>query len=176
MSSKNSRIRNSLIGVAGVVAVGLALSAPTTGADFSASDTGTVSIQSGNLTVELSDSNSVGTFDLDFDNLAPGETKVDQFTVKNTGSIPADVKLGGISLGANNFAGLTGPQLNMLKAGIDGYQASASVPSLTGVMQLGELNPGQSRTYTVRVGLDQVAGNEWQNRHVAAGLTVTLAQ
>ena len=176
MSSKFNR-RSIVVGTAGAAAVGLLLlGTGSTGADFTASDTGTVSIDSGNLTIELSDAEDTGTFGLAYPNLAPGDVKVDKFTVKNTGSIPADVSLKLNSLGTNNLAGLTPAQLNMLTASIDSYQTTASVPSLTGNMALGSLNPGQSRTYVVRVGLDQAAGNEWQNRSVNATMAVTLKQ
>lgn len=174
MSSKNSRIRNSIIGVAGVVAVGLALAAPTTGADFSASDTGNVSAQAGTLTIELSDAQNTGTFNLAYPNLAPGETKVDQFTVKNTGSIPADVKIGAPFSGVVANLGTANP--SKLLVSIDGYQAAVSATSLTGNIALGSLAPNQSRTYTVRVGLDSSAGNEWQGKSVATNVTVTLNQ
>lgn len=177
MSLSKRSIRRSVIGLTGAAAIGLAVfGVGSTGADFTASDTGNVSVQTGNLSIELSDDDATGTFQLAYPNLAPGDTKVDQFTVKNTGSIAADVKIGGVSLGAQNLNGLTGAQLNLLKASIDGYQATAPVSSLSSTIQLGTLNPGQSRTYTVRVSLDQSAGNEWQNRNIAAGVTVTLSQ
>lgn len=177
MSLKKSRTRNAIVAVAGTAAIGLAVfGVGSTGADFSASDTGTVSIQSGTLTVELSDSTNVGTFDLSYQNLAPGETKLDTFTVKNTGTIPADVKISGVSVGANNLSGLTGPQLQMLKASVDGYLVATPALSLPGSIALGSLNPGQSRTYKVRIGLDQAAGNEWQGRNFTSTVPVTLAQ
>lgn len=175
MSLRSKRIRNSIIGVAGATALGLGLmGAGSTGADFSASDTGNVSIQSGTLTVELSDSDNVGTFQLSYPNLAPGDEKADKFTVKNTGSIPADVEIGAPFSNVSANLGAANPA--KLMVGVDGYQATASAPSLAGNISLGSLNPGQSRTYTVRVGLDQSAGNEWQGKSLSTDVTVTLKQ
>lgn len=176
MSLKKSRTRNAIVAVAGTAAIGLAVfGVGSTGADFSASDSGTFSTQSGTLTVELSDATNTGTFDLAYPNLAPGETKLDTFVVKNTGSIPADVKISNVG-GANNLSDLTSVQRSMLKASIDGYLAATPITSLPGSTALGSLNPGQSRTYKVRIGLDQAAGNDWQGRNTSATVTVTLAQ
>lgn len=175
MSLSKSRTRKSIIGLAVGGALGLAVfGVGSTGADFSASDTGNVSIQSGTLTVELSDSNNVGTFQLAYPNLAPGEVKVDQFTVKNTGSIPADVEIGAPFSGVQANLGSANP--SKLMVGVDGYQSMVAAPTLAGNIDLGSLNPGQSRTYTVRVGLDQSAGNEWQGKSLSTNVTVTLKQ
>lgn len=173
MSSKLNR-RSALIGVTAIVVAGAVIGAGSTGADFTASDSGNVSVQAGTLTVELSDASNVGTFKLDYPNLAPGETKADQFTVKNTGSIPADVQIGAPFSNVQANLGTANPA--QLKIGVDGYQPSTSASSLTGNIQLGSLNPGQARTYTVRVGLDQAAGDEWQGKSVSTDVTVTLKQ
>ena len=174
MSSMHNRKRNFVIGGAAAVAIGLALLAPTTGADFSASDTGKVTAAAGTLTIELSDAQNTGTFDLNYPNLAPGETKVDQFTVKNTGSIAADVKIGAPFSGVAVNLGQANPA--KLMVAIDGYHANSPVTALGNSINLGSLAPGQSRTYTVRVGLDASAGNEWQGKSVSTNVTVTLAQ
>ena len=175
MSSKRNRIRTSIVAVAGAVAIGLLLiGTGSTGADFTASDTGNVSVQSGTLTVELSDANNTGTFDLSYPNLAPGDVKVDKFTVKNTGSIPADVKFG-MPVNVTGY-NVGNADVSKLSFSVDNYQPTTSVTAMPSSISLGSLNPGQSRTYTVRVGLDQSAGNEWQGRSVSASVTVTLNQ
>lgn len=178
-SSKNRKIRNIAIGGLAAAALGLTLhGAGSTGADFSASHTGNVSVQAGTLTVQLSDADNTGTFKLSYPNIKPGDMPYDQFTVKNTGSIPANVKLGmPISVTGYNLGGGQGnANPAQLSASIDGYLAPTSVTSLTGDIQLGSLQPGESRTYTVRVGLDHNAGNEWQGKSVSADVTVTLNQ
>ncbi|MES2876395.1 MAG: hypothetical protein V4678_02890 [Patescibacteria group bacterium] len=175
MSLKKNSIRKPIIGLAAVAALGLAVfGVGSTGADFSASDTGNVSIQSGTLTVELSDANNVGSFQLSYPNLAPGEIKADQFTVKNTGSIPADVEIGAPFSNVNANLGSANPA--KLTVGVDNYKPMAVVTTMTGNVALGSLNPGESRTYTVRVGLDQSAGNEWQGKSLSTDVTVALKQ
>lgn len=157
-----------LLGVVG--AAGMS----STTANFTASDTGSVKVDTATLTVELSDTANTGTFKLDYPNLAPGETKVDQFTVKNTGSVAADVKIGAPFPGLQANIGQANP--NKLTVAIDGYQAVAPVTSVGNSITLGSLAPGQSRTYTVRVGLDGSAGNEWQGKTLSTNVTVTLQQ
>lgn len=174
MSLKNSRTKKFLVGGMGAGAIALALLVPTTGADFSASDTGSVEATTGTLTVELNDADNVGTFQLSYPNLAPGQVKVDKFTVKNTGSIPADVVIGQPFSNVAVNLGVANP--SKLLVSVDGYQVQVPATSLTGNLSLGSLNPGQSRTYTVRVGLDQSAGNEWQGKSLSTDVTVSLKQ
>ncbi len=163
-------------------AVGVAaalLFVPVSGADFSASDTGRVDIATATLSVGLTDAQaSVGTFDLDFSNLKPGETQTRTFTVTNTGSIAADVSLGNpIKDVTGSLTGLSNVDLAELKIGVANYQALTSVTQLTsGAIDLGSLSAGQSRTYTLQVSLDSSAGNEWQDKSVGATATVTLNQ
>lgn len=175
-STRTRRIRRALAVVA-VVALGALLWQPVTGADFTASDTGRVDVQTATLTIELSSPGSTGTFDLDFDNLKPGQVLTQTFKVKNTGSIAANAKLGAPITGASLTGGsLTGADYSELKLGVAGYQAMTSVTALPSTIDLGTLAAGQAKTFTVQVGLDQSAGNEWQDVKVGATATVTLTQ
>ena len=163
----------------GIAAIGVAaalLLVPVSGADFSASDTGDVDVSTATLTLDLSGgSQASGGFDLDFTNLKPGETQTQTFTVKNTGSIAADVSLGGPLSGVSASLGNANP--SQLKIGVAGYKALTPAPQLaSGAIDLGSLAAGQERTYTLQVSLDQAAGNEWQGKTIGATATVTLNQ
>lgn len=175
---KSFRVGAGLLG-AGVVAA--LLLTPVTGADFSASDTGRVDVSTATLSIGLTDDKgSTGTFDLDFTNLKPGEVKTQTFHVTNTGSIDATAKIGAPITGASFTGGvgtLTQADLNEFKVGVVGYQNLVAAPSLAnGSINLGTIAAGQTKAYTVQVGLDQTAGNEWQGRSVGATATVTLTQ
>lgn len=156
------------VGVVGVTGIS------GTTANFTASDTGNVKVDTATLTVELSDTANTGSFELKYPSLAPGDAKVDHFTVKNTGSVAADVKIGAPFTGLQANIGQANP--NKLTVAIDGYQTLAPVTSVGQQINLGSLAPGQSRTYTVRVGLDSSAGNEWQGKSLSTNVTVTLQQ
>ncbi|MDN5274140.1 MAG: hypothetical protein JWP06_41 [Candidatus Saccharibacteria bacterium] len=178
-----SRIsRKKLIGivVAGLAALGIAtaLVLPSTGADFTASDIGTVNVSTATLSLSLSDdSGSSGTFDLNFTNLAPGAQQVRNFYVKNTGSIAANVKIGNPVSGVvfTAPAGQT-PDPAQLKFGVDGYLALTPATSIGTSIPLGSIGAGETKGYTLRVSLDQAAGNNWQGVSVGATATVTLNQ
>jgi hypothetical protein len=166
-------------GFAVLLAAGLMLPSLVSGANFSASDTGKVTVSTATLDINLSDANGAqGTFQLDFRNLKPGQVQTQTFTVKNTGSIAGNVSLGNPISGISaSLAGLNGSDLAELKIGVAGYQALTPVTQLTSAsIDLGSLAAGQSRTYTMQVSLDQAAGNEWQGKSVGATATVTLNQ
>lgn len=172
-SNRNRNIRNSLMGVAGITAATLLfVGTGSTGADFTDSDTGTYSVSTGTLDLELSDTDNSDTFELKFENLVPGESKIDRFTVTNAGSVPMDVKLG--SPYSNQMANLPA-DTSALKVSIDGYQTAIPFSQFDTV-QLGSLNPGKSRTYKLNVSLDQSAGNEWQGKSASGTVTVTGSQ
>ena len=169
----------------GLVAAALvaALVVAPSGADFTASDTGRVDVKTATLSVQLSDDkNSVGTFDLDFNNLKPGEVQGQKFYVTNIGSIAAEVKIGqpisGVTFNAPN-SGVNGnpavdpADLLVGVSGITGLTPSTQVPAQIG---LGILQPGETKGYTLNFSLDQSAGNEWQDATVGSTYTVTLEQ
>lgn len=177
VSSKSSRTRGKLIAVAGIAAVALVFSLPTTGADYSASGEGDVVIQTGGLTVELSDSENVGSFQLVYPGLVPGDSALDTFTVKNTGTIPGYVKLRPSSVNTSSVADLTPEQLGLFGLTIDDKPLPlTSVSAQSAVIELGRIDPGESITYRAIASLASAAGNEWQSRLIAADLTVTLEQ
>ena len=162
-------------GIAGAALIAGLVLVPTTGADFSASDTGRVDINTATLSIGLTDNKeSAGTFDLDFANLAPGQSQVQTFYVTNTGSIAADASIGapisGVSFAPNN-----GQNANLLRIGVDGIVAPAPAANISTIV-LGTVEPGQTRAFNLRVELDQSAGNEWQGTKVGAIATVTLNQ
>jgi hypothetical protein len=91
------RVTVAVISTLAAAGIAVAVLAPSSGADFSASDTGSVHVATATLDLSLSDDNHTGTFDANFVNLAPGHAnwQAKTFTVKNTGSITANVKVGG---------------------------------------------------------------------------------
>ena len=170
-------IRRSLVAVAAIGA-GALLLVPNTGANFSANDNGTVHADTATLTIELSDANHPHTFAMNFANVSPGNSVYQQFTVKNTGSIGAShVKLGNTVSGVT-FIPQTGqnPDLAKLQVSIDGYLPMTAANAVTTPVDLGSLAAGQSRTYTVRVGLASSATNDWQGVILNATTSVTLEQ
>lgn len=174
-----TRRRVIVAAISTVAAAGIAVAvlAPSSGADFSASDTGSVHVATATLNLSLSDDNNTGTFDANFVNLAPGHAnwQAKTFKVKNTGSIPANVKIGGPLSGLTyNVPAAANPA--KLKFQVDGYQALTSVASLPSSINLGQLAAGEERTYVLRVELDSTAGNEWQNANLGVTATVTLNQ
>lgn len=171
--------RRGIIGgiVASIVAV-VMVTAPT-GANFSASGTGSVQGGTATLGLSLSDgNNSQGTFALNFANLKPGTSVAQTLVVTNTGTIPANVSIGQPISGAS-FTPAAGqnPDPAQLQASIDGYLSPTGATAMPSSVGLGVLNPGQSRAYTVRVGLVSAAGNDWQGATFAVNtVTVTLNQ
>lgn len=171
-----NRFRALGLGVVGIAAAALLVS--PSGADFSASDTGRVDVSTATLSLSLSDAKgSVGTFDLDFTNLKPGQTLTQNITVKNTGSIAANVKIGAPITGTSFSGGsLTATDYSELKVAIPGYQAQVAATAMPSTLNLGTLSAGETKTYPVQISLDQTAGNEWQGVTLGADATVTLAQ
>jgi len=164
--STKKNVRN----VAGFSAVGLAavmLLAPAVStANFSASDKGTV-----------------GSFDLNFTNLKPGEVQHQKIYVTNNGSIPATAK---ISLPSkvsdpSNGSAVTGinavkPDPAKLTMGISGITSLVPYKSLSVPTALGSIAPGETKTYVIDAGLDATAGNEYQGVTMSTVATVTLDQ
>ncbi len=164
-------------GVATLAVAAVLLPSMMTGADFSASDTGRADVSTATLTIDLSDGNgSQGTFDLDFLNLKPGETKSQTIVVKNSGTIAADASLGNPISGVTLPQGLSTSDLAKLTVAIPGYQNAVPITSLPSAIDLGTLAAGQSRAYPVQISLDSSAGNEWQGKTLGGTATVTLDQ
>lgn len=178
MSSSKRNIRNIIVGIAVTSAAGLALfGAGSTGADFTASDTGSVQVGTATLSLNLSDAGgSTGTFNLAYNNLQPGQEMTKVFYIKNTGTIPATARLGAPFTVGQLPSGLTGADYSELLVGVDGVAALAPAPAAANGFNLGVIQPGQTKAVTVRVGLASGAGNEWQGKTLSATATVTLNQ
>lgn len=176
MSLKPNTKKNARF-IAGGSAVAIAaalLLVPATGADFSASGQGRVDVNTATLSVALSDIDTPVGIDLDFMNLKPGETQSQTFKVTNTGSIAADVNMGSRS---NTTFSVPASELSELKLGIVNYLEPISFPPpLNGSVDLGSLNPGQSRNYTMQFSLASSAGNEWQGQTVGFDFLIVLNQ
>jgi len=178
--STKKNVRN----IAGISAVGLAavllLSPAVSTANFSASDIGTIDVKAATLSVGLTDDKAtVGSFDLDFTNLKPGEVQHQTFYVTNTGSIPATVKVG-VDPKPSPSAGavVTSARLdvNKLAMGVSGITALTPYRSLPASVNLGSIASGETKAYVLDVSLDSSAGNEWQGVGLSTTATVTLDQ
>lgn len=164
------------IAVGSLAVVGL-LCAGGSGAAFTASDTGNVDVKTATLNLSLTDNGgSAGTFNLNYA-LAPGQQQTQVFYVTNTGTIPAVAKLGQpVQPTALDLTGLGASEVGQLMVGVDGVANPVSITSLPASFDLGVIQPNETKTVTLRVGLDGAAGNHWQGKHVAANATVTLTQ
>ena len=160
--------------VAGLVALAMIFS-PSSGADFTASDTGKVQVETATLSLNLSDAGHSGTFDLKFANVKPGDTVTRTFYVKNTGTITATAKVGQPLSGITVPSGLSTADFAELQVGFMGA-TPAPVTSLTSSVNLGSVAPGHTLAVPVTVHLSSSAGNEWQGKVIGATGTVTLTQ
>lgn len=179
MSNRKKRLtRNSIIGGAVAVVACLALTGiPGSGAYFSASGNGHATSQTATLTLDLGSPTDgyTGTFNLKFNNLAPGGYVDQVFWVKNTGSVAANVSLTDRTTSNTAGAALTGADWEYFRTGVVGY--TAQVKSNVGLnANLGVLQPGQSKAFTLRKSLEADAGNNWQGVTVGSNVVVTLDQ
>ena len=189
-SNRSKRNRNmlSVVGIGAAAILGLGVVAGS-GAIFNDTDTARVDINTATVQLGVNDADNVGIIDLDFNNLKPGATDTQTFSVKNEGSIDAVATLG------SNFTNSTPPanvdytQLSVgvrseggTVTGIGGGSGAAvgstlsPVTSLPASWDLGTLKPGQTKTFYVDVKLDINAGNAWQGQHFGGNIPVTLTQ
>lgn len=184
MSRSTSKKKFAITGLALAAVVGIGL-IPATGAYFSASDNGSAKVSMATLSVDLGDNahGLEGTFHANFDNLAPGGSASQTFYVKNTGSIPATVHL---KQNVQSFAGgpdwpATGTsahaqEVQKLKSAVDGYSGWVRAWNQALNADLGVLQPGEQKAYTLMFALDSDAGNMWQGLQVGANVVITLDQ
>lgn len=175
--SPNRRRRKGFVAAAGLVAGGALLVSGLglSGADWTASDSGEVTLETGNLTVALSDSTNEAGFDLNYANLAPGQTKSDSFKVTNTGSVPASTSFK-FNLGQFNVGSLTAAEAAKLTVKVGDNAPVPVTQAINTEFDLGDLNPGSARNVPVQLTLDQSAGNAWQGVTGSGDGVVTLKQ
>lgn len=153
------------------------LLAPVTGAKFTASGNGSVDVSTAKLTLGLSDgSGSSGTFALKYLNLKPGETQTQKLVVTNTGSIDGDATFAGLPAVSNVTGSLQEADYKELAVAIPGFLAATGLDQLPQTVDLGTLKAGETKTFEVKVSLDQKATNEWQDVKIATTATVVLEQ
>lgn len=171
----SSRLRGSLIALAAIVAVAFGITTlPSTGADFNDSAPGSINAETATLSMSVN-GNPDEPFQLNFGNIKPGDSKTATFKVQNTGSIKGDVSLDE-PLSNLVIPALPAADLAKMRVGVNGYAAPVPITSLANGINLGSLNGGQERTYTVVLELDSSAGNNWQDRQLSAGFTAWLNQ
>jgi len=189
-SNRKKRNRNmfTVVGIGAAAILGLGVVAGS-GAVFNDTDTARVDINTATVVLGVSDANNSGTIDLDFNNLKPGQTITEEFSVRNDGSIDA---VGNLGSGFTNSTPGENLDYSKLSVGVRAAKGGAVVtpiggtaPSstLTPVTQLpsagwdlGTLKPGQTATFYVDVKLDISADNSWQGKTFGGNLPVTLTQ
>jgi len=166
----------SVLGV-GFVALVAISSVTASGALFSDTESARVDINTSTVVLSVSDNNTVGAIDLDFNNLAPGQVIGETFYIKNDGSIPAVASIG------TGFTNSTpaNPALNYneLRVGVgttSGQIALTSVTNLPASFNLGVIQPGETKAFVFDVKLGGTAGNEWQGQTFGGNIPVTLTQ
>ncbi|MBM3210021.1 hypothetical protein FJZ39_01605 [Candidatus Saccharibacteria bacterium] len=160
----------SILGVGGAAAIAaLVFGGAGTGADFTASDRGDVTVSTGDLTLTLANG------DLDYPDLAPGLSKTDTFTVTNTGSVASEGEFE-FELDSASVSGLTEAQAANLTVKVGDNAAVPVTQVLGATFPLGELAPDQSKNVDVTFALNSAAGNEWQNKSATGKGVVTLRQ
>ena len=170
----NTRKKRILGSAAAIAGLGIAVAAfsPIAGANFSDSKTGRIDATASTLTIGLSDDkNNVNTFDLDYDNLTPGQPMSRTIYVKNNGSIPAATKVGyPLTEGVTPV----GVNLDELKVGVNGTQDMVPASQFN-TINLGVLQPGETKSVNLTM-LLQTNDNNWQGKTFGATLTVTGEQ
>lgn len=164
------------IGAAGALLVG------ATFAFFSATDTSTGNtLTTGNLTLNIQDQN----LDSDFQdetlgtNWQPGEERLVNFDVKNTGSLPMNIR--GFATGSWNFSPSAGDKVTVTK--VEAWNGSSWSTLATGPVTgyfyysptgtntgLYIVNGGDKAQIQITVKLDESAGDEFQGKTFTAAL------
>ncbi len=174
------------IGTAGALLVG------ATFAFFSATDTSTNNtITTGTLNLSITDQNA----DTDFEsealgsNWQPGESKLVNFDVKNTGTLPINIRgfaTGAWSLGSLDpqnkvkvtdvarWNGTSFVSILNVPSGITGYFYDTNDGLSTGTPFV--LNTGDRAQYQLTVELDSTAGNDFQGQTFTASLQAEAKQ
>jgi len=170
----NRRVKKGSIvalGISGVLALA-AMLAPASGAWYFDTREGhsTVSIASFGLNVEGEHS---GAFNFDFNNLSPGFGQAETFSVANTGSLTGYLTMYGDDLQA---PGLTNDDMSHLSFYIQGYGYLQPQYGQMATLDLGSLQPDETRTYSLIVSLDDSVGSEWQGATIANTMNISLAQ
>jgi len=164
------------IGVGAAVVLAGLMFGPVTGADFEDHESVPAAGSTATLNLTLSgDGPSGAVEELDFTNLVPGETRSERVTLKNDGSIPGEA-----TLHVTNPDGTNVPtdKLNLLKVGTaeKGLMTPDQLLESGGVIELGELQPGETKQVTVQVSLDRSAGRDWQGVTFGADTVFVLKQ
>lgn len=156
----------------------IAFAAMGTGAYFTDSESGVISANSSNLSIEGTGTQSL---DMAFDNLLPGATGQHKtVTFRNNGDSPVKVFLRQHAV--SGIDGLSAAQRAQLSIAYQGDIADANgyywAPGLNASLTPAgaEIAPGKTFTVGVDAQLQPAAGNEWQNRKVTMPIDVIAQQ
>lgn len=161
-----------VVGVSGALIAAAAV-APVSGAWFFDARTGTGHVSSGtlNLSVTGQDTNS-GSLNFEADALAPGTSSTETYTVTNTGTVAGTAQFQMDQTVTNGGSA----DVSQVSYTVSDDQTSATLGSTGGSVDLGTLQGGESRTFTLSATLDSHAGNEWQGINASNNIAVTLTQ
>jgi hypothetical protein len=183
-SKKRNRILAAIIVVLLVVAAVLAIGAfqnqkaGQSKALFSHTDELDVSVGTGNVTI-------IATGDVTFSNIMPGDSQVTTFEVANTGTSPARLTFGqpltvdpSSDISSVDPANLALMQLAIYRNTVNGAVLQPLTPmvNLPATVDLGIIQPGDTKKFAVQVLLDVSAGNDWETVQFGATHTLTAVQ
>lgn len=181
MSTSARRTRKILGVVAAAVLgfAGLALATNPTGAWFTDTKSATAMAQTGNAAINLSDASHSATCVLNFGTVNPGHSSVASCTVKNTGSTPLKITISDVgtpSVTAPHASPVNTIDGTKYSVSIDGYLPDTSLSAFAAPVDLGTLNPGDSRTYETTYTVADTVGNEGQDLQLSISFKVTGTQ
>ena len=142
--------------VAGAVAVG-------SGADFTSSSAHSVAVTSGTL----HHTNSRNGAALTISNIKPGDSKTGTLTITNDGSIDSTLSLEQ-STWSSTFVAPGDLKLTIEKSGSSTPLYDGNFGGVTGQLDLGALNVGDTTTVTYTVTMPSTAGNNEQGKSASA--------
>lgn len=182
MSTPARRTRNRILTglAAATLAIGgIALATAPSGAWFSDTKAATAKAQTGHAAIKLSDAGHSATCVLDFGTVNPGHSATATCTVENTGTTPLKITLSDV-----NMPTVVAPHSTPVNTiddtkyfvGIDGYLSDTALSAFATPVDLGALNPGDSRTYTAKFTVSETVGNEGQDLVLTVGLKITGTQ
>jgi spore coat-associated protein N len=162
-----------VVGGVAVVGAAVALTAGTFSYFSDSQSSSAATAKTGTLTLHLGMDQNGTAGHIKADNIAPGWSDTETFTISNTGSLDGEVWVT-LKDTANSDAVLESAMtLNALNASMPVSQALSYTKS--GV-DLGKLAAGTTKTYTITFDLPSTTGNEVQGKQLGMSIQADLEQ